>query len=156
MIETPQITQTEAQLTAVIRLTIPREEIQEVMGPGITELMAAVSDQGIGPAGPLFSHHLRMAPDIFDFEIGVPVTEPVDPVGRVQASELPAATVAQTVYQGPYESLGEAWGELDAWIKAEGHTPAADLWECYVVGPESTPDPAGYRTELNRPLVKRT
>ena len=29
-----------------------------------------------------------------------------------------------------------------AWIDAEGHTPAPDLWEIYVAGPESGPDPA--------------
>ena len=32
MIDTPQITQTAAQLTAIIPLTIPREEIRNVMG----------------------------------------------------------------------------------------------------------------------------
>ena len=34
-----------------------------------------------------------------------------------------------------------------------GHRPAEDLWERYVKGPESGPDPAAYRTELNRPLA---
>jgi effector-binding domain-containing protein len=92
--------------------------------------------------------------DVFDFEIGVPVKTPVSPVGRVQAGQLPAATVARTVYQGPYEGLGSAWEEFVAWIAAEGHTPAADLWECYVAGPESNPDPATWRTELNRPLAR--
>ena len=55
MLDAAQITQTAAQLTAVIRLTIPREEIRKVMGPGIRELLA--------PAGPIFSHHLRMDSD---------------------------------------------------------------------------------------------
>lgn len=153
MLDTPQITQTAAQLTAIIRLTIPREEIKTVMGPGIRELLAAVTAQGIGPAGPVFSHHLKMAPDIFDFEIGVPVTKPVTPVGRVQTGQLPATTVARTVYSGPYEGLGPAWGEFCAWIETNGHTPAPDLWECYVTGPESSPDSANWRTEFNRPLI---
>ena len=39
MLDTPQITQTAAQLTAIIRLTIPREEIRKVMGPGIREML---------------------------------------------------------------------------------------------------------------------
>jgi effector-binding domain-containing protein len=153
MLDTPQIVQTAAQLAAVIRLTIPREEIRNVMGPGIGEVMAAVAAQGIGPAGPVFSYHLRMDPGIFDFEIGVPVTKPVTPVGRVQPGQLPATKVARTVYRGPYEGLGAAWGEFGAWITASGHKPAPDLWECYVSGPESSPDPANWRTELNRPLI---
>ena len=44
------------------------------MSPGYRELMAALAAQGIAPAGPWFTHHLRMDPDTFDFEIGVPVT----------------------------------------------------------------------------------
>ncbi len=38
MLETLHITETVAQLTAVIPVTVPRAEIGEVMGPGITEL----------------------------------------------------------------------------------------------------------------------
>lgn len=153
MLDTPQIAQTAAQLTAVIRLTIPRAEIQTVMGPGFGELMATVAAQGIAPAGPLFSHHLRMDPDIFDFEIGLPVTAPVAAMGRVKPGELPATQVARTVYHGGYEGLGAAWGEFNAWIAANGHKPASNLWEFYATGPESGPDPATWRTELNRPLI---
>jgi hypothetical protein len=74
MIEPPRIVRTAAQPTAVIHITIPREEIRKVMGPGHQELMAAVAAQG--------------------------------------------------------------------------------LWECYAAGPESNPDPASWRTELNRPLAR--
>ncbi len=154
MLDKPKITQTAAQPAAIIRLTIPREEIRNVMGPGYRELMAAIAAQGIAPAGPWFTHHLRMDPDTFDFEIGMPVTTPISAAGRVKAGQLPAATVARTVYYGAYEGLGSAWAEFDAWITAEGHTPGPDLWECYVAGPESNPDPATWRTELNRPLTR--
>jgi len=94
------------------------------MGPGIAELLAAVAAQGIVPAGPWFTHHLRMDPATFDFEICVPVTAPVAASGRVKAGHLPATTVARTTYHGPYEGLGGAWGEFDAWIAANGHTRA--------------------------------
>lgn len=153
MIDLPHITQSAAQPAAVIRLTIPRAEIQNAMGPGIGEVMAAAAAQGIGPAGPVFSHHFRMDPDTFDFEVGVPVTAPVTPTGRVTAGELPAAKVARTVYHGGYEGLGDAWREFGAWLEAEGLEPASNLWEFYVVGPESGPDSASWRTELNWPLV---
>ena len=153
MIDTPEITQTTSLETAVIHLTIPREEIRNVMGPGIGELMAAVAAQGIAPAGPVFSHHFKMDPKIFDFEIGVPVTKPVSPAGRVQPGQLSAARVARTVYHGAYEGLGAAWGEFRAWMAANGHKPAPDLWEYYVTGPESGADPAKWRTELNQPLL---
>ena len=154
MLETPQITQTTAQLTAIIHVTVPREEIQNVMGPGLHELMAAIAAQGIAPTGPWFTHHLRRPTDTFDFEISVPVSAPVAAAGRVPPGEWPAMKVARTIYHGPYEGLGEAWGEFIDWIEAHGHTPAPDLWERYLAGPESSPDPAKWRTELNRPLLE--
>lgn len=81
MIDPPQITVTDAQRIAVIHLTVPRSEIRKVMQPGLRELMAALSAQGIAPAGPWFTHHLRMDPEIFDFEIGMPVRAPVASAG---------------------------------------------------------------------------
>ena len=76
MIDTPEITDTQTRQTAIIRFTIPRAEIQNVMGPGMRELLATVAAQGIGPSGPVFCHHLRMDPGIFDFEVGVTCRQP--------------------------------------------------------------------------------
>jgi effector-binding domain-containing protein len=153
MIETPRITQTVAQLTASLHLTVPREEIRNVMGPGLREVREAVAAQGITAVGSWFTHHLRMEPDIFDFEICLPVASPFTTTGRVEAGRWPATTVARTVFHGDYAGLGAAWGEFDVWISGNGYTPRPDLWERYVVGPESGFDPSGWRTELNRPLV---
>jgi effector-binding domain-containing protein len=152
MLENPHVTQSVAQATAVIRLTIPKEEIRKVMEPAMNEVMSTLAAQNITVAGPMFSHHFRMDPAVFDFEVGVPITKPVSPSGRVMMSQLPSAKVARTVYRGPYEGLGPAWEEFMAWIAAEGHEPGPDLWEIYMSGPESDPDPTTYRTELNRPL----
>ena len=153
MLDQPRIIQAVAQPTAVIHLVVPRGEIQNVMGPGIGEVRAVIAAQGVAPAGPWFAHHLRMTPGLFDFEVGVPVSSPVVAEGRVKPGLRPASEVARTVHHGAYEGLHAAWGELGAWIAAQGYTPAGDLWECYLVGPESSPNPADWRTELNRPLV---
>jgi effector-binding domain-containing protein len=153
MIDTPQITQTAGQLTAFVHLTVPRAEMRNVMWPGLMEVRAALSAQGVAAAGPWFTHHLRMVPDIFDFEICVPVATPFATTGRVEAGQWPATTVARTIFHGNYEGLGAAWGEFDAWIAAKGYTPRPDLLERYVLGPEIEADPSGWRTELNRPLV---
>jgi effector-binding domain-containing protein len=153
VLDTPRITESADQLTALIPLTVPSAAIQEVMGPGIREVFAALAAQGVAPAGPWFTHHRRPPTDTFDFDICVPVAAPVAAAGRVRPGRLPAARVARAVYRGPYEGLAAAWGEFHAWVVANGHTPRADLWECYLVGPESGDDPAGWRTELNRPLV---
>lgn len=154
MLATPQIVETSVQQAAVIHLTVPRNEMMQVFGPAIGELMSALAAQGIEPVGAVFAHHLKMSPGIFDFELGVKVTGPVKAVGRVKPGQLPAAKVARTVYSGPYEGLPSAWDEFNAWMKESHLAQAEDLWELYSVGPQSTPDSASWRTELNRPLMR--
>ncbi|RKH15070.1 AraC family transcriptional regulator [Corallococcus sp. CA053C] len=153
MIETPRIVQTVAQLTAIVPVTVARSEIRTVMGPGISELMATVASQHIAPAGPWFTHHLRTDPQVFEFEISVPVTAPIQDRGRVRPGLWPAMKVVRTVYQGPYEGMGQAWGEFDAWISAQGLKASQDFWEVYAVGPESGSDPTLWRTEFSRRLL---
>ncbi|MES1980839.1 MAG: GyrI-like domain-containing protein [Pseudomonadota bacterium] len=153
MLEHPEVTKTEEKLTAVVHLTVARADIQTVMGPAIAEVMAIMLAQGIVPAGPLFSYHLKRPSDIFDFEVGFPVSGVIKPSGRVKPSKLPATKLVRAVYRGGYEGLGNAWGELFGWVKDEGLNARGSLWECYAVGPETDPDPAKWRTELNCPLV---
>jgi effector-binding domain-containing protein len=153
MIEAPQIVQSPAQEIAVLHIETSRAQMQHVMGPGISEAMAAVRAQGIGPTGPWFAHHLKMTADAFNFDICMPVSGPVEAVGRVKPGQRPALKVARTVYHGPYEGLGDAWSELVAWMQDKGYKMAGDLYECYLVGPESSHDPADWRTELSRPLI---
>lgn len=123
------------------------------MGPTVREIYSTIIAQGIAPAGPWFTHHLRRPTDTFDFEASVPVVRPIVPAGRVEPSTWPSMKVARAVYHGPYEGLAEAWGEFIAWIEANGHQPAEDLWECYTVGPHTNLDPSTWRTELSRPLL---
>ncbi|MGE3857073.1 MAG: GyrI-like domain-containing protein [Dehalococcoidia bacterium] len=153
MIDTPAIVTTEAAQTAVIHLTIPRDQIQAVMGPAIEEVARTLAAQGIAPAGPLFDRHFEVTDATFDFEVGFPVATPVAPAGRVYAGELPSVRAAQTVYHGGYEGLGAAWGEFDAWLRAHGQVTAPGLREHFLAGPESGPDTSEWRTLLVHPLA---
>ncbi len=153
MIDEPYVLTTQPRRAAVIRVTVPHAQIREVMVPGLTELRTTLGDQDIKPTGPWYTHHLRLAPDTFDFEIGLPSDEAVFPTGRVRGGVFLGGKVARTIFHGDYPGLVGAWGELDSWISSRGLKPAADLWEVYLVGPEADPDPAKWRTELSRPLV---
>ena len=152
MPDTPKIIQTDEQLAAVIHLIVTRQEISQVMGPAISEVLTLLASQGLIPAGACFSHHIRPPAETFDFEVGFPVVAPVLPAGRVKLSKLPAAKVARTIYRGGYEGLGAAWGEFNTWLEAAGLDTQDSLWECYTSGPESSPDSSHWCTELNRPL----
>jgi len=76
-------------------------------------------------------------------------------IPRAEIRTVMGPAIAEVIAAVTAQGIGPAWAELNAWIAAAGHKAAPGLWECYVAGPESAPDPAKWRTELNRPLVKR-
>lgn len=153
MLDTPQVVQSPAQQIATIHLTVPREQVPHVMGPGLRELMTTIVSQGAVIAGAWLVHHLRHPGPTFDFEIAIPVQSPVTPAGRVRPGELRATRVVRAVYEGPYEGLGIAWGAFNAWIGEQGFAAAEDIWEVYLDGPETGRPPSTYRTQLNQPLA---
>jgi len=150
VIDEPTVLHVPAEQAAVIHIVTPRDKIQEVMGPAFGELAATLASQDIAPVGPFFSYHYRMTDDTFDFDLGAPVDTPVTAAGRVTPAERPARRVARTIYHGGYDGLGAGWAELMSWVEQNGYRSGEDLWEVYLAGPESSDDPAQWRTELNR------
>jgi effector-binding domain-containing protein len=153
MISTPEIVESPAQKIAFIRVKAPREQIMQAMHSGLEELGSVLKTQKIPPTGPWFTHHFRRPNETFDFRICFPVDREVKPEGRVEAGDLEAATVGRTVYSGGYDGLGGGWGEFQAWLESQNYKTRDDLWERYLVGPDSGKDPSEWRTELNRPLA---
>ena len=151
MLDPPQILDVAAQPTAVIHLTLGWPQMQQKMGPAMQEVIAAVTGQNATVTGAMFSFHFRRPTDTLDFEVGLPVASAVTAVGRVKPSTLPALRVLRTVYHGPYEGLGDAWGQFIAWAAEHGHTVQPSLWECYTVGPQHSANAADWCTELSLP-----
>lgn len=145
----PQVISADEIATAVIHLVIPREDMAKHMDPAIQEVIQTVTGQGASLVGPAVAYHHRRPTETFDFELGFPVSDPIKPAGRVVNSALPGVRIARAVYQGPYEGLPGAWGELDAWVRASEYTGAGGFWESYVTNPAEVKDPAEWRTELS-------
>ncbi len=51
MLEAPSIISVPEQSAAIIRITVPRSDMQSVMPPAIKELRTVLAAQGITPAG---------------------------------------------------------------------------------------------------------
>jgi effector-binding domain-containing protein len=147
---------------AVIRLTIPRADIQSVMGPAIQEIIATLKAQNIAIAGPMFAHHFLTGEcsDNFDFEVGFPTTTATTTTttvanqGRVKSSNVPfAAKTAKVTYTGPYEGLHQAWSDFGDQLATDRCSRlGTSMWEVYTVGPETTDDTAQWQTDLVLPI----
>ena len=101
-------------------------------------------------ASEVFAWYTSMG-EIFDVEAGFTVEASIGGRGRVQPGALPACEAARTVHVGPFEGLETAYAEMQAWMGANGHTPATGPWEVYLTDPQQAP-PSEWRTELIWPF----
>ena len=154
MIDPPEILTTEPLAYAAIHQRIPVAEITRIMGPTCAEIARELTAQAIPPAGPWFTHHVQRPSEFFDFEVCFPVTQPIEPAGRVQPGVWPATQVVRTVYHGSYAGLPAAWGELEQWIASQALAAGTEFWEVYLVNPNDTANPQEWMTQLNWPIKK--
>ena len=152
MIDTPQIVTTKPLKIAKIYAKIPTSAIRQEMGKLLQELIQSVRAQHIEITGPWFTHHFRKPDEFFDFEVCVPVAAEVKASGRMEPGVWPAMKVVRTIYHGSYDGLVSAWGEFMAWIDSNDLKISEEIWERYLINPESESDSSKWQTELNRPI----
>jgi effector-binding domain-containing protein len=75
--------------------------------------------------------------------------------GGVIEATLPGGPAATTVHTGPYDTLGEAYAAVEAWIESQGLEAAGSPWEYYITDPAEFPDPKDWRTEIFWPIRGR-
>lgn len=133
---------------AVIRGHVRQEDITEFLGGAFAEVLAALGQQGLPPAGPPFGRYVP-GDDGFQVEAGFPVDQPVETQGRVVPDELPGGTAAYTLHTGAYDGVGAAYTAAEDWLTDNGLVVSGGAWETYLDGPE-VPQP---RTEVFVPCA---
>lgn len=143
----PEISTCQTRPTAVVRGTVPMDQITPFYDRAFRLVAEALARQGVQPES-AFGHYLSPPGDTLTLEVGYTLPHPVEADGEVLAGELPAGRAAFVPHLGPYDELATAWGRLGFWIGEQGLTPGQDLWEVYVTEPTPTTDPATLRTDL--------
>ncbi len=153
-----ELRQLEPQSTLIIRGTIPIADLGATMGERLGALSSYLQQSGAQPAGPPFVRYHTFGDTETDFELGVPVREPVAGEGGISRGELPGGPAATTWHTGPHIKLGEAYARIAAWLKEQEREPSGPAWEVYYwldlsqdIDP-STQDPSTGRTQLVQPL----
>ena len=140
-------------------------DFRQAADTGFPELFGWLHENDIAPGGAPMIRYRALDADGFptDFEVGVPVTEPVEGNGRIAARELPAGDYAVLVHVGPYNhdelpDLHAARERLLGWAEDQGLGLAreerggavtfAACIESYVKGAVEEPDWTKWETEL--------
>lgn len=148
----PQIVELPSETVAVVRNTVPMEELSAFFGEAFGRVAGAVPAAGGRIAGPPFAWYHGMPGDAVDVSAGFAVAGDVHvPDGGVHVEERPGGRAIVTVHAGSYDGLGETWAELASAAVARGWQGRDDFWEEYLTEP--TGDPDALRTRLVLPLA---
>jgi effector-binding domain-containing protein len=120
--------------TAVVAQTTTWAEFPALWGRLLDEVYGFVrarTDLATGSGGELWQNVMLYKGDSPDVEVGVLVTAPFEPDGRVVASELPGGEVATATHRGEYARLGVTHDAVREQAAAHGRELAGPRWEIY-------------------------
>ena len=92
---------------------------------------AALAAQGVVKVGPEVTFSLSPSGDHIRIAAGSTIAGGFKAADGVTVQEIPGGRVAHLRLKGPYRQLPEAWRELAAWVRENGHEPAGLSWEAY-------------------------
>jgi effector-binding domain-containing protein len=128
-------TTVEARQTAVVAQTTTWEEFPRVWRELLDEVYGFVrgrSELATGAGSEQWQNVMLYKDQRPDVEVGVLVSQPFEPRGRVVASELPGGGEAATaVHRGDYARLGATHDAVRAHAVACGRELAGPCWEVY-------------------------
>ena len=145
---TPQIVDLPARAAAVVRIEGPVADMPRMMGEAFELTTKAIMAPGASYAGHPFARYLSFGPQVAA-EVGFPFSGTVEPTERVYLCELPAGPAVMTTHVGPYDTIGEAWERVQAWMKEHDLRASGPPWEAYLTGPH---DPGPPITEIFFPI----
>jgi len=122
-------------------------------------LQPALADAGARPArdgsvGATFHDEGYQERDV-DVEIWMEVAEPFTEAGGVRCVAVPERDVVSATFTGPYEQVSAVTAALGAWIAEHDLAMDGPMFDIYVVGPGTEPDPARWVTRVCQPVRAR-
>ncbi|WP_169581838.1 MULTISPECIES: GyrI-like domain-containing protein [Microbacterium] len=139
--------------TAGVRRAVPMDALTDFFAEAFTETMRVLEMQGIPPVGPPFGKYYGMPGATVDVEAGFPVAAAIASSGEVVPGRLPDSRVVEAEHVGSYDTLEETYAEMQRFMAGEGLTGGDVMWESYLNGPATEPDPTQWRTVISIPLA---
>ena len=143
---------TTKQHTASIKMTRPVSRIGPAMGEAFPKIYHAVVSAGMEPAGMPLARYFDFGEEETTFECAIPVPSAFPSTGEVEPGTVGGGEAACAIHVGPYDTIGETWEALMAWVTAQGKAPAGPFWECYIDDPQEVAA-SELKTELFIPIA---
>ncbi len=124
----------------------------------IMQLMKAVREQKIAPAGPMIGVYYNnpdmVKPEELEWEIGFPVSAQMEVKPPLEKKEWKFTLVCSAVHKGAYEETGKTYYKMFEWMKENKLTPAGPVMERYLTMPTPDTKPEDLKSEIWIPCQK--
>jgi effector-binding domain-containing protein len=137
--------------TLSIRTTTSAENLPQVIGKSLWQVVDYLSTEGVQPAGPPFALYHNMDMSNLDVEMGFPVNEKVPGTEEVKPSSIPAGKVAVDMHLGPYETMEVTYNKMLAALQEQGLEMDTFMYEFYLNDPDEV-SPEEIQTEIFMPI----
>ena len=156
------------QTVVAIRDTIPSFSDQGMLWKELSDYLEQQGAKASGPSLTIY-HDTEYRERDVDVEVATPVSAPLPSTEQVTVRTLPGAEQAACViHQGGYDTIGQAYSALLAWIEPNGYGIVGASREVYLRCPDNdytdpnaigyaeytADDPAAFVTEVQFPVAK--
>lgn len=142
-----------AQPTAVVRETVAMAALTEFFSRAFGAVIAEAQRQNVQLAGPPFALYRGMPTETVDVEAGFPIAGGLADTGTVVTGTLPETDAFEAIHTGPYDTLGKTYSAVQDRIREAGKNPSDAMWEFYLNGPQTEPDPLKWQTKVVWPVL---
>lgn len=159
------VRQVPAMTVVALSGKVREQDFSAFLGPAydrLDQVMAALEVSPAGPPGALYPPEI--SDDLEEIEAYFPLPDRslaadddrlagvVAPHETISVQELPAITSALTVHTGAYDTIGDAYRLLGAWVARNAEPGQLPVREVYLVSYGDVDDPAQFRTEIQWPV----
>jgi AraC family transcriptional regulator len=152
------VKKTEPMVAAYISRKGPYSQISE----SFARLYGWIGERSYIPAGPphgvYFNAPGQVPESELQWELGSPLAGDIEPMGPddqgLGVKRVEALEVAAAMHKGPFDKVGDTWGQLVGWIMENGYEIVGPGSEVYLSDPDNTP-PEDLLTEVRFPVKKK-
>lgn len=142
----------EEKQVASISYKGPVENMGDIIGELINELM----NKGLKITGPPFVAYytspMEVTPEKMEYDVGIPFQGELKGEGKISVKILPEHQVLSTIYQGPYVGVGSTYGMIMEHIFKKGYHIIGVPRETYLNNPGEVSENE-LLTEIQFPII---
>jgi effector-binding domain-containing protein len=153
-VEQPVLTSAPRRFVLYRHRIVAEGDLKTVLPDTFRELYECIGAAGVSPGGmPFVVYHEGSQPGVrWEIDICAPVSAPMVAPPCLEYIEMPSCIVISMLHVGPYDTLGDAYGQVEAYITEHGLQKAGPPREFYYSEPDVAP--AETRTLIEWPVNK--